>query len=202
MIARHAEPGCVLGALKAASRRSAVAPQRGGASLDRTCTPSPFSLWPGRRNGATTEPRNWWRGGADPTYHGRNVPITGAMAPSDLEQPQKLLSLLPCTYDNIRFLTLTEKGFLVLFSKKNTLAFFACYLFERLLSNCWKSQQLGPLVLLRLVPSLILALMGLCPRPSFSRIHQYTVPPMPRSHPRRRSRRSGGAANGLHRSAI
>src|SRR5271168_1964264 len=75
------------GAIKAAARRSAVAPQRGGASLDRTCTPSPFSLWPGRRNGATTEPRNWGRGGADPTYHGRNVPIAGAMAPSDLEQP-------------------------------------------------------------------------------------------------------------------
>jgi len=40
VIARHAEPGCVLGALKAASRRSAVAPQRGGASLDRTCARS------------------------------------------------------------------------------------------------------------------------------------------------------------------
>jgi len=43
MIARHVEPGRVLGAVKAASRRYAVAPQSGGASLDRTCARGP--LW-------------------------------------------------------------------------------------------------------------------------------------------------------------
>ncbi len=37
------------GALKAAARRCAVAPQSGGASLDRTCARSPWCLWPGRR---------------------------------------------------------------------------------------------------------------------------------------------------------
>ena len=48
---------------------------------------------------------------------------------------KKLLRILHCTYGSIRFVTLTEKSFLVLFLKKNTLAFFACYLFERLLSK-------------------------------------------------------------------
>ncbi len=67
------------GALKAAARRCAVAPQSGGASLDRTCARSPWCLWPGRRNGAPTKPRNWWRRTACRAYrkpkrlvHGRD----------------------------------------------------------------------------------------------------------------------------------
>ncbi|MEJ0048329.1 MAG: hypothetical protein WDN04_21040 [Rhodospirillales bacterium] len=76
------------GALKAAARRCAVAPQSGGASLDRTCARSPWCLWPGRRNGAPTKPRNWWRRTACRAYRSRNGWSTGAIAQADLGQPQ------------------------------------------------------------------------------------------------------------------
>jgi len=52
MIAQPPQAGSVLSTVKAAARRYAVAPRRGGASLDRACARSQSNARPGRTSGA------------------------------------------------------------------------------------------------------------------------------------------------------